>query len=353
MKNKLVEEIMMILSKHDGEINEQIVQQELIILLNDYEIQAKETAVTIWKEDENATFLKRFIVAKTVKGCSDRTIELYRVEIWKMLNKIGKNVTEITTDDIRLYLAIRQRRDKVSNTTADNELRYLRSFFGYLLAEELITKNPVARIEKIKCEKKKKHAFTEYEIEQLRHECNNELDEVIIETLLSTGMRVSELVSVKKEDIENDSVYVRGKGNKYRKVYLNAKAMIAINTFLKKRNDDNPYLFPGGRTITEWSKKISKDKITHWYEYEEYIEKDKKMDIGTIRDRIAKVAKRAGVKNCHPHRFRRTCATMALRRGMPIEQVSQMLGHEQLGTTQIYLDLTEEDLKSAHKKYVV
>ncbi len=352
MKNTLIEDIMMCLADYE-ELDTQKIQQELYILMDKYEVKEKETALTVWKEDENAMLLKKFIIAKTVKGCTERTIGYYRTEIWKILNSIGKNVSEITTDDIRVYLALRQRRDKVTNTTADNELRCLRTFFGYLHTEELIPRNPAAKVERIKGVKRKKHAFSEIEIEKIRYACRNELDTAIIEVLLSTGMRVSELISLKIEDINDDSIYIKGKGNKYRMVYLNAKANMALHMYLSKRNDSSPYVFPGGKTITEWEKNVRREKVVRWYEHEEFIDLNKAMDKGSVETRVRRIGKLANVDGVHPHRFRRTCATMALRRGMPIEQVSMMLGHEQISTTQIYLDLAEDDLKSAHKKYIV
>lgn len=354
MNDKLIEEIVMMLTSCNVNIDIQAIQQELYILFNKYSVSLKETALTVWKEDENTNLLRKFIIAKTVKGCSERTIQTYSNEIKRILATIGKNITEITTDDIRYYLAVRQKRDNVTKTTANNELRYLGSLFTFLHTEEYITRNPTAKIEKIKETKKKKHTFSEMEIEQIRNACTNEMDKAIVEVLLSTGMRVSELTSVQISDIENDSIYVKGKGDKYRRVYLNAKAIISIKNFLEKRKDINPYLFPGGDSaILKRGRGISRSEQLRWYETEELVHKDKALETSSVECRIRKIGKLAGVEKCHPHRFRRTCATMALKRGMPIEQVSKMLGHEQIGTTQIYLDLSEDDLKMAHKKYVI
>ncbi len=345
MRQELTEKIMMCLTSRG--INDTSIGQELIIILSDYEIAARETAVAIRNDDKNKYYLQKFLIAKTVKGCTDRTIERYRDDIWRILDKIGKPVDEITADDIRLYLALRQKKDKVSKTTANNELRYLRSFFGYLHVEELIAKNPVAKIEQIKCDKKKKNAFTELEIEKMRDACANAWEMAVFELLCSTGCRVTELVNIKIADLENDQLVVHGKGNKDRIVYLNAKAVVAVSKYLGERKDNNPYLFPGG-----YFGQPGED-CRNWYKYPERVDPERHCDIGTIREKLRAIAKRVGVTNVHPHRFRRTCATFALRRGMPIEQVSKMLGHEQIGTTQIYLDLTEEELKQAHKKYVI
>ena len=345
MRQEVMERIMLSLSKRG--ITDTSISQDLIIILSDYEITTRETAIAVRCEDRNKYCLQKFLVAKTVKGCTDRTLHLYKKEIWKILEDINKTVDEITADDVRLYLALRQKRDGVTKRTADNELRYLRSFFGYLTAEEVITKNPVAKIDRIKCDKVKKKAFTEMEVERIRDACENTWETAVIEMLLSTGCRVTELVNIKIEDIEKDQLIVHGKGNKDRVVYLNAKAVVAIEKYMADRKDNNAYLFPGGFFAT-----VRAD-CRNWYKYPDRVDLERHCDIGTIQSKIRKIGRRASVVQAHPHKFRRTCATFALRRGMPIEQVSQMLGHEQIGTTQIYLDLTEEDLKQAHKKYVV
>lgn len=345
MRQEVIDKIMMCLTNRG--IDDTSISQDLIIILSDYEITARETAVAVRCEDKNKYFMQKFIIAKTVKGCSDRTLTLYKTEIWKILQNIGKPADEITADDIRLYLALRQKRDKVTKTTANNELRYLRSFFGYLQVEELITKNPVAKIERIKCDKIKRNAFTELEVAKLRDACINTWETAVVETLLSTGCRVSELVNIKIDDLQGDQLIVHGKGNKDRTVYLNASALLALNKYLQERKDNNPYVFPGGYFSNV------KNDCRNWYKYPERIDPERHCDIGTIRAKVNKIGKRVGVQNVHPHKFRRTCATFALRRGMPIEQVSKMLGHESIETTQIYLDLSEEDLKQAHKKYVV
>jgi site-specific recombinase XerD len=345
MRQEVMERIMMCLS--DKGITSDSISHEVTIILSDYEILPRETAVAIRNEDKNKYYLQKFIIAKTVKGCSEKTIQVYKKEIWKALCRINKQVEEITADDIRLYLAIRQRKDGVSKRTADNELRYLRSFFGYLMVEELISKNPIAKIERIKYDKKKKKAFTEMEVEKLRDSCSCTWETAVIETMLSTGCRVTELVNIRIDDIEGDQLIVHGKGNKDRTVYLNAKAVISIHRYLEERKDTNPYLFPGGFFGTP-----QKD-CKNWYRYPDRVDPERHCDKGSVEAKVRRLGEKSGVSNVHPHRFRRTCATFALKRGMPIEQVSKMLGHEQINTTQIYLDLTEDELKQAHKKYVI
>lgn len=345
MRQEVMEKIMMCLNNRG--ITDTDISQDLIIILSDYEITVRETAVAIRNEDKNKFFLQKFMIAKTVKGCTDRTLKAYQTEIWRILESINKPADEIAADDIRLYLALRQKRDKVSKRTADNELRYLRTFFSYLIAEELISKNPVAKIDRIKCDKTKKNAFTELEVEKIRDACINTWETAVIEVLLSTGCRVTELVNIKRTDLEGDKLIVHGKGNKDRTVYLNAKALVAIEKYILDRKDNNEYLFPGGFYAA-----VKKD-CRNWYKYHERVDAERHCDVGTIRNKTNKIGKRAGVEHAHPHKFRRTCATFALRRGMPIEQVSKMLGHETIATTQIYLDLSDEELQQAHKKYVV
>lgn len=347
MRKQLAEQLTEVLLANG--INSQEIHNDLIIVLNDYEITARETALAIRNEDKNAWYLKKFLIAKTVKGCTERTIRLYGKELPKILQAINKTVDEITTDDIRYYLAVRERRDGVTKTTVNNELRYLRSFFGWLTAEELLTRNPTAKLDAIKAPKKKKEAFSELDVERLRSGCRNAKETAIVEILLSTGCRVTELTLMKNEDINGNTVVVHGKGNKDRTVYLNAKAQIAIERYVNERNDHNPYLFPKMIQIS----RMQRNKLRNAYRYPENVEADGHTDKSSVEQLIRRLGKRSEVKGAHPHRFRRTCATFALRRGMPIEQVSKMLGHEQISTTQIYLDLDERDMEQAHRKYVV
>ncbi len=330
------------------------IRDTLYMIMNDYEITSRCTEIALLKQDRNEFLLKKFLIAKTVRGCTERTLKYYATEIPKILLAIGKTVDEISADDIRYYMALRQRRDKVSKTTVSNEYRIMSSFFGWLHGEELIQKNPIARVDNIKVEKIKKEAFTEIEVEKIRNHSEDTRTKAIIEILFSTGCRVKELVNIKIEDIEGSRILVHGKGEKDRYVYLNAKAQYIVEKYLMERDDPNPYLFPGGYNAMSVSGK-EKGKImkADWWKYREMVHPSNAVDTGTIEQRIRKIGKKEGIKRAHPHKFRRTCATMALRRGMPIEQVSKMLGHENIATTQIYLDLAESDLGHAHQKYVV
>lgn len=329
------------------------IKNGLYMLLEPYEILPRTTEVAILKEDRNEYLLKNFLIAKKVKGCTERTLRYYAESVKKILEIIGKTVDDITTEDIRYYIAIRLQRDKVTKTTIGNEIRNLGSFFNWLYAEEIIKKNPMAKIDRIKQEKTKKEALTEMEIEMLRAAADGEREKLVIELLLSTGCRVGEVVQILISDIEGDRVLVHGKGQKDRYVYLNARAQLALGKYLDERNDKNPYLFPkGGSVIEKKHDGIRKCDLKDWWKNSENI-KEGHAGISTIEITTRKIAKRAGVEQANPHKFRRTCATMALRRGMPLEQVSKMLGHEEISTTQIYLDLTEDELALAHKKYVI
>lgn len=235
--------------------------------------------------------------------------------------------------------------------SANNEILCLRTFFAWLNVEEIIPVNPMNKVDRIKADKVKKKAFTDLECEKIRASCRSAMETAIVEVLLSTGCRVSELCGIRIDDIRDGKCIVHGKGNKDRTVYFTAKAELAIQRFLAERSDVNPYLFPGGIPL-ETSKNHSAYCKPTWYQHPDLIG-DNARDKGSVEDTVRNIGKRAGVENVHPHRFRRTSATLALRRGMPIELVSKMLGHEQLTTTQIYLDLSEDELEAAHRKYVV
>ena len=321
------------------DINMTTVRNILTLALMDCEITKYTKAVTVYAGKPNEQIVKSFIVAKRVGGASDKTCKYYQFILGQFLNKIGMYFDKVTANDIRIYFAKRELEDGVSDVTRNNEYRVLCSFYGWLFDEELISRNPMRKVSKIKTKKEQKHAFSQMDLELLRANCKSEKETAIIETLISTGCRVSELCGIKQEDIDGDQVIVHGKGNKDRTCYLTARAQIAIEEYKKtpyfrKRYElGSPYLFARERM----------DEKSLWMP----------TSSSSIEAAVRRIGRENGVDNVHPHRFRRTCATMALKRGMPIEQVSKMLGHESVETTQIYLDLDEETLKTAHKKYVV
>lgn len=327
----------------------------ITMALDGFSIQKEETELTVYEGDVNELILKRFLMAKIARGLSPRTINYYKNSIRMTLEKIGKPYNDITADDIRLYLAIRVQKDGVSKTCANNERRNLSAFYTWLQKEEILLKNPMSKVEPIKEAKKKKSAFSQMELEQIRYACSTARETAIIEVLISTWARVSEIAQIRIDDIRENKITVHGKGAKDREVYLSAKAQLAIDTYLRERSDDNPYLFPRAKyagdvvTMTKGKHRMLQKK---WYT-DKTLVGEGHSDACTIESIVRSIGKSAGVPNTHPHRFRRTGATMALRSGMPLITVSKMLGHENIGTTQIYLDISDRELEQAHEKYVV
>lgn len=356
MKDQVVQEIIMALKPYDLPIEDNTLKSVLYMALKDVQIKPAETAIVVGHENKNEWFIKRFLIIKTVAGLSKRTLEYYEKEIRRFLYSVGKPADQVTADDIRYYLACKDQIDGWSKTTQNNVLRNLKSFFGTLQLEEIIPRNPCAKINQIKEHKAPKQAFTEIEIEKMRGAIKSSREKVMFEMLLSTGCRASEMAAIKIKDIEENKVTVLGKGNKERTCYLNVKAQLALKEYLNDRRDENPYLFP-----LSVAKLKRDDPATHklrkvrenWYKHPVLVSKTEPSTRDTVNATMKKVAKRAGVEGAHAHRFRRTAATFALRRGMPILQVSKMLGHENINTTQIYLDIDEKDLERAHEKYVL
>lgn len=324
---------------------EQRIQLETAIRMALYRVTLteEETALSTEVVTPNEDYLKQFLMIKMVKGLSEKSLRLYTNTIRKFFDIVNRPVADVTANDIRYYLAMRKQQRSVTNATLNNELLHLRSFFGTLNVEELIPVNPTAKIDRIKVEKRQKEPFTEIEVELLRRAALNprtklghpKRDLAIVEVLYSTGCRVGELVTIRRSDINGEKVKVIGKGNKERYVYLNPRAQMAIIEYLETRTDTFDWLFPGYQRETQGR-----------------VMEDKPMERSSVGAMIRNLGKRAGVDHAHPHRFRRTAATIALRRGMPIEQVSRMLGHENLTTTQIYAITADEDVQRNHQKYL-
>lgn len=357
MKEDLITDLAIMLQPHT-DMNMQDLKMRIEMVLQPYEVTKAHTELTVYQGDINERILKKFLAAKIAAGCSTRTVEYYGQSIKQTLETIGKPYTDVTADDIRLYLAIRIHKDGVKKTTADNERRNLSSFYTWLQKEEILLKNPMNKVESIRTTKKKKKAYSLLDLEKIRLGCRNAREKAIVEFLASTWCRVSELLQVKISDIQGEAVEVHGKGDKYRTVYLNARAMLAVNQYMKERSDNNPYLFPGcaySSIDTQFKDMIQQYGLQRheWYKVPELISNGGVPDASIIESVVRQIGKRAGVDNVHPHRFRRTGATMALRQGMPILQVSKMLGHNSLETTQIYLDISDEELQQAHNKYVI
>lgn len=351
LRGSMLERLMFVLMRR-GIPDLPDIKNRFQIILDEYKVEPKETAMVVYTEGKNEYFIKRFLLAKAVAGCTSRTIELYRLELTRVFEEIGKDADAVVSLDVQVYLG--KKMQQISPITVDNRRRCLSSFYNWLHREELIDKNPMNKVERIKVRKPKKYAFTEMEVEKIRNSCKTARDKAMVEVLLSTGCRASEVVSIKISDIQGDKIEVLGKGEKYRIVYLNAKAQLAISNYLAERKDKNPYLFPAIRD--EWTGITSVGKKRYareWYKNPSLVSENRHMRRDAFCTRVRTIGKHAKVENVHAHRFRRTCATFALRRGMPIEQVSKMLGHEQIDTTQVYLDLSESELAHAHSKYVV
>lgn len=328
------------------------IKSRFQIIMDDYKVEPKETALVVYTEGKNEYFIKRFLLAKAVAGCSNRTLKFYDTDLRFSLQKINKDADEITSLDIQVYLA--KRMQQVSLVTVDNHRRCFSAFYNWLYREELITTNPMKKVDKLKLPKKQKPAFTEMEVEKIRCACRTTREKMVVELLLSTGCRVSEVVNIKICDIKADGIDVLGKGGKHRIVYLNARAQLAVSNYLAERKDANPYLLPRWDDVIRKHDNFAKlRQNAQWYKNPKFVSADGHMDPSSLGSSLRNIGHRAGVEKVHAHRFRRTCATFALRRGMPIEQVSKMLGHEQINTTQVYLDLTESELAYAHSKYVV
>ena len=280
--------------------------------------------------NDGRNYIDDFIAAKRIEGRSEETLKYYRNVIEKAVDGIGKTVRHITTDDLRKYLSTYQDSKGSSKVTIDNMRRILSSFFGWLEDEELIIKNPVRRIHKVKACKVIKEVYTDEELEKMRDSCEEIRDVALIDLLASTGMRVGELVQLDIEDInfEERECTVLGKGDKERIVYFDVRSKLHLKQYLESRNDDNSALFVS---------------LNAPY---------KRLKIGGIESRLRKIGRDFGIDNVHPHRFRRTLATVAIDKGMPIEQLQQLLGHQRIDTTLQYAMVKQSNVKMAHRKYI-
>lgn len=280
--------------------------------------------------DEDRNYLDDFIAAKRIEGRSEKTLEYYKSVIEKTIDSIDKAVKHISTEDLRKYLSDYQERKGSSKVTIDNMRRILSSFFGWLEDEELIIKSPVRRIHKVKASKVIKEAYSDEELEKMRDSCEEIRDIALIDFLASTGMRVGELVQLNIDDIDftERECTVLGKGDKERIVYFDVRSKLHLRQYLNSRNDNNPALF------------VSLSNPHN------------RLKIGGVESRLRKIGRDLGIENVHPHRFRRTLATVAIDKGMPIEQLQQLLGHQRIDTTLQYAMVKQSNVKIAHRKYI-
>lgn len=317
------------------------VIQGMILSLDSKQIDQLKTILTISlsnvdivenldkQEEKNINVLESFLQSKQIEGCSLKSINYYKATISKMLSEINKVPAHITTNDLRRYLINYQTQRCSSKVTIDNMRRIFSSFFSWLEDEDYIVKSPVRRIHKIKIDKKIKDTYSDETLENLRDGCSNLRDIAIIDLLASTGMRIGELVKLNKDDInfsERECI-VFGKGNKERTVYFDARTKIHLMNYLESRKDNEKALFVSLKTHN-------------------------RLNIGGIECRLRKIGKILSIDKVHPHKFRRTLATNAIDKGMPIEQVQHLLGHQRIDTTMHYVMVKQQNVKLAHRKYI-
>jgi site-specific recombinase XerD len=281
-------------------------------------------------ELKNEVLLKRYFSSKRAEGCSEKSLKYYKATLIQALDTLGKNAREVITDELRNYLMNYQLQHSSSKITIDNIRRILSSFFNWLEDEDYIIKSPVRRIHKVKIATTVKETYTDEELEKLRDGCGNIRDLAIIDFLASTGMRVGELVLLNKDDInfnERECI-VFGKGNKERIAYFDARAKLHLKKYIEERIDSEEALFVSIRRP------------------------NKRLTIGGIESRLKSLGNKVGISHVYPHKFRRTLATTAIDKGMPIEQLQRLLGHKRIDTTLHYAMVKQQNVKIAHRKYI-
>lgn len=316
-------------SLNDYQLNK--LKESLIINFEGVEFIIKTDELKHQEElDENKNMIDSFISSKQVEGCSERTIKYYKEIIGKFVNTFDKSIKQISTNEIRNYLSNYKDNSSCESTTIDNIRRVLSSFFSWLEDEDYIIKSPVRRIHKIKTAVVVKEVLTDENLERLRDECANIRDLSLVELLISTGMRVGELVNlnINSLNFEDRSCIVLGKGNKEREVYFDAKTKLHLKEYISKRNDSNDALFVSMR------------------------EPHQRLSISGIELIIRTLGINSNINKVHPHKFRRTLATMAIDKGMPVEQVQKLLGHVKIETTMNYALVNQSNVKISHRRYI-
>jgi integrase/recombinase XerD len=302
----------------------QMKKLQEVLLNNLVSEPAKQTEIS------NKDYLKLFLDAKRIEGCSERTLQYYKVTVEYMFQKLSTPLRKMTTDEIRTYLVDYQKDGRCSKVTVDNIRRNISSFFSWLEEEDYILKSPMRRIHKIKTKTVVKDVISDESIEKMRDACKEIRDLAIIDLLYSTGIRVGELVRLNIDDVklEQRECVVFGKGDKERRVYFDAKAKIHLIEYLAERTDNNPALF------------VSLDAPFT------------RLQISGVEIRLRELGKKLSLNRIHPHKFRRTMATRAIDKGMPIEQVQKILGHSQIDTTMQYAIVNQSNVKNSHQKYI-
>jgi len=316
-----------------------VIENEMKCYLNDNQISRLNTVLNnlriqtteyYEKSDSIGELISRFVSAKRIEGCSEKTLKYYRTTLSKLSYSIPEDIQEIDTDEIRKFLADYQKNNKVSKVTVDNVRRIFSTFFSWLEDENYILKSPVRRIKKIKTTKTVKDIYSDESMEIMRDECRTARDLALIDILASTGMRVGELVNLDKDDIDfqNRECKVIGKGDKERIVYFDARTKVHIRNYLSTRTDSNSALF------------VSLNKP------------HRRLNISGVEKRLRDMGKRLNISRMHPHKFRRTLATKAIDKGMPIEQVQKLLGHSKIDTTMEYAMVDQNNVRNSHRKFI-
>lgn len=321
--NQIVQEMLPYLNNAQTEKLRDVIQHALF----PFEFTEKEQAE---HNKERQDYVELFLSAKRIEGCSEKSLKYYRATICAMLESVGKDIKQIVTDDLRIYLTDYQNKNQASRVTVDNIRRILSSFFSWLEDEDYIIKSPVRRIHRIKTTKSIKETYSDEALELMRDESGTLRDLAMIDLLASTGMRVGEMVLLNKDDIDftERECIVLGKGDKERVVYFDARTKIHLRNYIESRCDDNPALFVSLKAPYN------------------------RLQIGGVEVRLRELGRRLEINKVHPHKFRRTLATVAIDKGMPIEQLQRLLGHQKIDTTLQYAMVKQSNVKMAHKKYI-
>ena len=333
MKQELLTEVIQNMAPHLNNVQMKQLQSVLESVLYKYEVRQESESRQKSKEEEqaeNRELLTRFLSSKHIEGCSEKSLKYYRTTIETMQAILQKSVKLVSTEELRQYLTDYQERRQSGRVTMDNIRRILSSYFAWLEDEDYIIKSPVRRIHKVKTASCIKETYTDEDLERMRDHCDELRDLAIIDMLASTGMRIGEMVLLNRGDInynERECV-VFGKGDKERVVYFDARTKLHLLDYLDSRTDDNPALFVSLRAPYE------------------------RMKIGGIETRLREIGKKLNMVKVHPHKFRRTLATMAIDKGMPIEQLQRLLGHQRIDTTLQYAMIKQSNVKIAHKKFI-
>ena len=330
MKQTIIREIEQKLLRHLDNAQMEALHKVLMHCLDNVDIVSKKECIEEIFDYSNEELIDKFIASKEIEGCSIRTIKYYKSTLLMLNSKTDLHFTHMTPDHLRTYLTDYQKINNCSKVSIDNIRRNLSSFFSWLEEENYILKSPMKRIHKIKTDEVIKETLSDESLEQLRDHCDNLRDLAIIDLLASTGMRVGELVNINIDDVdfENRECVVFGKGNKERPVYFDARTKIHLRNYINSRTDKNPALF------------VSLDKPYN------------RLQISGVEIRLRNLGRRLGINKVHPHKFRRTVATRAIDKGMPIEQVQNLLGHSQIDTTMHYAMVNQNNVKESHRKYV-